>query len=71
MKYKFGACDMQPAAVAARSMGVMQQAASAACIIYNFLHATEQHCACDPKRRRTAQSEHTFAGAYDMLVIFL
>jgi len=40
---------MQPAALQARSIGVMQQATQAACIIYKHSHATEQHFACHPK----------------------
>ncbi len=47
-KNRFGACGMQPAALAARR-GVMQQAVLAGCIIFKYLHATEQHFACRPK----------------------
>ncbi len=47
---------MQPAALAARNVGVMQQAALATCIIYKYLHATEKHFACCPKWRRAVRS---------------
>jgi hypothetical protein len=40
---------------AAKSIGVMQQAAaSAACIILKYLHAIEQHFTCCPKGRLKA-----------------
>ncbi len=42
---------MQSAALAARSIGVMQQAALAGHIIFKHLHASEQHFACYPKWR--------------------
>ncbi len=41
IKIIFGACDMLHAALAARSIGVMQQAAMAACI---FLSICMQSC---------------------------
>ncbi len=47
---------MQSAVLAARSIGVVQQAALSACIIYKYLHATEQHFACYPKWRRVVRS---------------
>jgi hypothetical protein len=46
IKNRFGACGMQSAAVTARSIGVMQQTAWAAFIVYKYLHASEQHFAC-------------------------
>jgi hypothetical protein len=46
-KNRFGACDMQPAALPAKS--VMQQAVLAACMIDKYLNATEQYFACSPK----------------------
>jgi hypothetical protein len=47
---------MQSASIAARIIGVMQQAALIVCIIYKYLHATEQHFACCAKWRRTIRS---------------
>jgi hypothetical protein len=38
----FGACGMQPAALGARR-GIIQLAVFAGCIIFKYLHATEQH----------------------------
>jgi hypothetical protein len=35
--------------LAATSIGPMHQAALAACIIFKYLHVTEQHFACHPK----------------------
>ncbi len=55
---------MQPAVLAARSIGVVQQAALVACIIYKFLHATEQHFACYPKWRRVDRSVIYTSGGY-------
>jgi hypothetical protein len=49
IKIDFWACGMQPEALAAKSIGGMQQAALAACIIDKYLHATEQYFACSPK----------------------
>ncbi len=40
---------MQPAALAARSIGLMQQTALVACIIFKHLDVTEQHFAWIPK----------------------
>jgi hypothetical protein len=47
-KKRFEACVRQ---LAARSIGVMQQAALAACIVSKYLHATKQHFACCPRGR--------------------
>ncbi len=41
--------DMQPATLAARSIGVVQQVAMAAHIIFKYFHAIEQQFACCPK----------------------
>ncbi len=41
VKNRFGVCGVQPAALAARSVGAVQQAALAACIIFKYFHATE------------------------------
>ncbi len=41
--YIFEPCVGQ---LAARSIGVMQQAAIAACIVSKYLHSTKQHFAC-------------------------
>ncbi len=47
---------MLHAALAARSIGFMQQAAMAACIIFKYLHATMQHFTCCPKWRHAIRS---------------
>jgi hypothetical protein len=45
IKTRFGKCGMQSSALTARSIGVVQLEAFAACIIFNYLHATEQQFA--------------------------
>jgi hypothetical protein len=47
---------VQPAALATRSIGAMQQAALAACITYKYLHATEEHFARCLKWRGAVRS---------------
>jgi hypothetical protein len=47
---------MQLAALAARSIGLMQQAALAACIIFKHLDVTEQHFAWIPTRSHAVRS---------------
>ncbi len=54
--HRFGANGMQPAALAARNIGVMQQAASAVCIIFKYLNAVGQHFACHLKWRHSVRS---------------
>ncbi len=44
--------DMQPAALAARSIDVVQQAAMAASSICIYLHAIEQHFTCCWNQKR-------------------
>jgi hypothetical protein len=56
IKCKFGAYNVQPAPLAARSISVMQRAALAACIIYKYLNGAEQHFACCQKWRRPVRS---------------
>jgi hypothetical protein len=51
-----GACGVQFAALATRSIGVMQQAALDACIIFKHFNATEQHFACLQKWVRAVRS---------------
>jgi hypothetical protein len=54
---------MHPAALATRSIGVLQQPALAWCIIFKCLHATEQHIVCHPKwRRAVANIAYTSRG---------
>ncbi len=47
---------MHPATLAARSIGVMQQAVLAACIIYKYLHASEQLFVYRPKQKHAVKS---------------
>ncbi len=56
IKKEFGACSMQHAALAARCIGVMQQAALGVCILFEYLHATEQHFAWQKKWRHAVRS---------------
>jgi len=51
-----GACGVQLAALATRSIGVMQQAAFSARIIFKQFSATEQHFACLQKWERAVKS---------------
>jgi hypothetical protein len=51
-----GACGAQLAALATRSIGIMQQAALAACIIFKQFSATEQHFAWLQKWERAVWS---------------
>jgi hypothetical protein len=55
-KNRLVACYMQLAALAARSIGVMRQAAFATCIICKYLDATKQHFACCPMWRHAVRS---------------
>ncbi len=56
IKKRYGACDVQFAALAERSIGVVQQAVFAACIIYKYLYASEHYFARRPKGRHAAMS---------------
>jgi len=47
---------VQHAALMARSIGAMQQAAWAACTIYSYLHVTEEHFASNLNWRRAFRS---------------
>jgi hypothetical protein len=47
---------MQHAAMAARRIGVVQQAAMAVCIICKYFHTTVQHFACHPKWMHAVRS---------------
>jgi hypothetical protein len=49
-------CAVQPVASAVRSFGAMQQAAMAACIIFKYLHITEEHFACGAKWHHAVKS---------------
>jgi hypothetical protein len=60
---------MQPEALAALSIGVIQQAALAALSIYKYLRTAEQHFACLSKQRRVARSIAYASWEYAMLVI--
>jgi hypothetical protein len=55
MKSIFGGV-MQPVAVVARLIGAMEQASLAKCILYQYLHANEQHFAFCPKCRCTVSN---------------
>jgi len=45
-------CGVQPPALTARSIGVMQPAA----LIFKHVHATRQHFACRSKKRHVIRS---------------
>jgi len=57
-------------ALGARSIGVMQQAALAASMVYKYLYATEQHFAHRPKRRHSVKSVAYTFRAINLLIIF-
>jgi hypothetical protein len=55
-------CGVQLSELETISIGVMQQAASAARIIFKYLYATEQHFACCQKWKRAARSMANASG---------
>ncbi len=60
------------AALAERNIGIKQRAALAACIMFKYFHATEQHYAFCKKWRRTVRStkplEHKLFSSHNFFI---
>ncbi len=71
MENRIGPFGIRHSALAARSIGVKQQAAFAACIIFKYVHATEQCFACCQKLRNAVRSTAYPSGRVRFALNFL
>ncbi len=69
-KNRFGACGMQPAALAARNIGIMQERIVVVCIIFKLCMPLSSALRATQSGGMQLRPQHTLLGAYAWLVTF-